>query len=52
MILDHLISQATSLGQYVDGLSRRGFLRVGAAASGGLMLSLNLPFANGTSRIA
>ena len=46
MILDHLISQAASLGQ-TRGLSRRGFLRVGAAASGGLMLSLNLPFANG-----
>jgi isoquinoline 1-oxidoreductase subunit beta len=46
MMLDHLISKAASLGQ-TRGLSRRRFLRVGAAASGGLMLSLNLPFANG-----
>ena len=50
MILDHLISQAASLGQ-TRGLSRRGFLRVGAAASGGLMLSLSLPFRNGEAEL-
>jgi isoquinoline 1-oxidoreductase beta subunit len=45
MILDHLIPQAPNLGR-ARGLSRRRFLRVGTAASGGLMLSLSLPFAN------
>ena len=46
MILDHLTSQAVERSS-ANSLSRRGFLRVGAAAGGGLMLSLSLPFANG-----
>ena len=33
-------------------LSRRGFLHAGAAAGGGLMLSVSLPFANGEVRAA
>jgi isoquinoline 1-oxidoreductase subunit beta len=33
-------------------LSRRGFLRASAAAGGGLMLSVSLPFANGEVRAA
>jgi isoquinoline 1-oxidoreductase beta subunit len=37
MIIDHHASR----------LSRRGFLQAGAAAGGGLMLSLSLPFGNG-----
>jgi len=35
-----------------DGISRRTFLRAGAAAGGGLMLSLNLPFARGVAEAA
>ena len=36
MIIDH----------HASSLSRRGFLQAGATASGGLMLSLSLPFGN------
>jgi isoquinoline 1-oxidoreductase beta subunit len=35
-----------------DHLTRRGFLRAGAAAGGGLMLSLCLPFANSEAEAA
>jgi isoquinoline 1-oxidoreductase beta subunit len=35
-----------------NGLSRRRFLKAGAAAGGGLMLSLSLPFASGQAEAA
>ncbi|MGA7452386.1 MAG: xanthine dehydrogenase family protein molybdopterin-binding subunit [Rhodoplanes sp.] len=49
MIFDHLTSLAVGSGRprSANGLSRRSFLQAGAAAGGGLMLSLSLPFANG-----
>ena len=48
MIPDHPTSMAADSGRspLADGLTRRGFLRAGAAAGGGLMLSLSLPLAN------
>jgi isoquinoline 1-oxidoreductase beta subunit len=46
MIVDHLVSQADSNQK---GPSRRAFLQAGAAAGGGLMLSLSLPFAHAAS---
>jgi isoquinoline 1-oxidoreductase beta subunit len=51
MILDHLTSRADGSGPRpaANGLSRRAFLQAGAAAGGGLMLSLRLPFANGNA---
>src|ERR1700686_5398948 len=45
MILDHQSGSA-------NALSRRRFLWAGAAAGGGLMLSLSLPFANGEAEAA
>jgi len=48
MILDRLTSLAAAPGRSpsTNGLSRRGLLQAGAAAGGGLLLSLSLPFAN------
>jgi isoquinoline 1-oxidoreductase beta subunit len=49
MIRDPLASYAAKSHRPVsaNAFSRRNFLRAGAAAGGGLMLSLTLPFANG-----
>src|SRR5712671_4798696 len=54
MILDHTTSRNTGSrrSSSEDGLSRRGFLQAGAAAGGGLMLNLSLPFANGGAEAA
>jgi isoquinoline 1-oxidoreductase subunit beta len=54
MLLDHLTSLAASTGRSPspNGLSRRRFLQAGAAAGGGLMLSLSLPFAGGGAAAA
>jgi isoquinoline 1-oxidoreductase beta subunit len=46
MIVDHLLSR---VGSNRKSPSRRAFLQAGAAAGGGLMLSLSLPFASGAS---
>src|SRR5882724_5288066 len=49
MIVDHLVSRA---GSNRKKPSRRAFLQAGAAAGGGLMLSLSLPFAGGAAAAA
>jgi isoquinoline 1-oxidoreductase beta subunit len=48
MILNHLTSRAAGADRpsALDEVSRRRFLQAGAAAGGGLMLSLSLPFAS------
>ncbi len=48
MIRDHIASRRRNLGPsgFANGLSRRRLLQAGAAAGGGLMLSLSLPFPN------
>src|SRR5262249_20833347 len=45
MFLDPVASRAVDVEQSANTLSRRAFLRAGAAAGGGLMLGLRLPFA-------
>jgi isoquinoline 1-oxidoreductase subunit beta len=54
MILNHLTSPAADPGRSpsASGLSRRRFLKVGAAAGGGLVLSLNVPFARAEAEVA
>jgi CO/xanthine dehydrogenase Mo-binding subunit len=54
MIHDRVVSRLADPDQSAaaKGLSRRKFMQVGAAAGGGLMLSLSLPFANGEARAA
>ena len=48
MILEQITSQATGSGRSpsANGFSRRTFLQVGAAAGGGLLLSVTLRPAN------
>src|SRR6266508_2219264 len=46
MILDHLASRAAGQSPSANGLTRRAFLQAGAAAGGGLILSLSLPLAD------
>src|SRR5712672_1032827 len=54
MALDHITSRAagTDWSPSANGFSRRSFLQAGVAASGGLMLSLSLPFASGDAEAA
>jgi len=54
MTVDHPASQAAGSARSpsANDLSRRRFLQVGAAAGGGLMLSISLPLANGDAEAA
>ena len=54
MTLDHLTSRAAGpgLSPSTNDVSRRKFLQAGAAAGGGLMLSLSLPFTSGEAEAA
>src|SRR5882672_4415849 len=53
MISNHINSQSAcpDPSPSANGLSRRTFLKAGAAAGGGLMLSLGLPMANGEAQV-
>ena len=52
--MDHHTSCAVPEGELpsADSFSRRGFLKAGAAAGGGLMLSLSLPLGNDEAKAA
>jgi isoquinoline 1-oxidoreductase beta subunit len=54
MFADHLTSRAAAPGSSPsqNSLSRRGFLQAGASVGGGLLLSMALPYANGTAEAA
>jgi isoquinoline 1-oxidoreductase subunit beta len=53
MIIDHQTSRASGRGELpANALSRRSLLRAGAAAGGGLMLSLSLPMTIGEAEAA
>jgi isoquinoline 1-oxidoreductase beta subunit len=54
MIPDHLTSMTAGSDRSpsANGLSRRGFLQAGAAAGGGLVLSLSLPLAHAEAQAA
>jgi isoquinoline 1-oxidoreductase beta subunit len=54
MILDHFTSGGHAAGPFepAHSISRRSFIRAGAAAGGGLMLSLRLPIAGGKAEAA
>jgi isoquinoline 1-oxidoreductase beta subunit len=54
MTLDHLTSRAAGpgLSPSANDVSRRKFLQAGAAAGGGLMLSLSLPFTSSEAEAA
>lgn len=54
MIMDQQASRASGRGELpsVNALSRRSFLRAGAAVGGGLMVTLSLPFASSEAEAA
>ena len=54
MILDRLAFLPTDPGRspLANGISRRKLLQAGVAASGALLLSLSVPYANGDAEAA